>query len=305
MQNPALRTKESAIKSLYDSIRNFAQTDGDFPTVIPQLSLHTRSKPTEPLHCIYEMGLGVVIQGKKQLILEDTTTRYGGGETLLTTIDLPVVSHVTEASPSEPFVGMMIKIDPRMVNQLAEQVPAARAPGRIYANPMAVMALDKGLADTLTKMVMLLDEPQLIPHVAPLIQQEIILRLLVSEHGNRLRQLAVTGSPSQQISRVVAWLKQNFIRPMSMNELATMASMSPSTFRQHFRSVTGMSPLQFQKKLRLQEARQQMLNRHLDASSAAMSVGYESASQFSREYTREFGDPPLRDIKKMRMAQHL
>jgi AraC-like DNA-binding protein len=159
------------------------------------------------------------------------------------------------------------------------------------------------LIDALSRLIKLLDEPDLITHLEPLIQQEIVMRLLASNHGPQLRHIATAGSPSQNISRIVGWLKQNFTRPVSMEELAANAFMSPSTFRQHFRAMTGVSPLQYQKKLRLQEARQQMLSKNLDASSAALMVGYESASQFSREYRREFGESPQRDIKRMRLAE--
>lgn len=154
----------------------------------------------------------------------------------------------------------------------------------------------------LVRLVTLLGEPALIPRLAPLIQQEITIRLLTGPHGGQLRQLVTAGSPSQQIAKVVAWLKQNFVQALHGDDLADRAHMSPSTFRQHFRALTGVSPLQYQKQLRLQEARQLMLNENLDAGSAASRVGYESASQFSREYGRLFGAPPQRDITRMRLA---
>jgi AraC-like DNA-binding protein len=154
----------------------------------------------------------------------------------------------------------------------------------------------------LVRLVNLLDEPTLVPRLAPLIQQEITIRLLTGPHGPHLRHLVIAGSPGQQIAKAVAWLKQNFAQPLHGDDLANRAHMSPSTFRQHFRALTGVSPLQYQKQLRLQEARQLMLNENLDAGGAAVSVGYESASQFSREYSRLFGAPPQRDITRMRLA---
>ena len=149
----------------------------------------------------------------------------------------------------------------------------------------------------------LLEQPDLVPHLAPLIQQEITVRLLTGPHGPHLRHIVTVGSPSQQIATAVAWLKQNFIEAFRVDDLADRAHMSPSTFRQHFRSITGVSPLQYQKQLRLQEARQLMLNENHDAGSAAGQVGYESPSQFSREYSRLFGAPPQRDVSRMRLAQ--
>jgi transcriptional regulator GlxA family with amidase domain len=167
---------------------------------------------------------------------------------------------------------------------------------------ISVEELDAALLDALVRLVRLLNEPALVPQLAPLLQQEITIRLLTGPHGPQLRHLVTTGSPSQQIARVVAWIKKNFVQALPVDDLAQRAHMSPSTIRQHFRAITGSSPLQFQKQLRLQEARQLMLNQNLDAGSAAGLVGYESASQFSREYSRLFGAPPQRDIKRMRLA---
>jgi transcriptional regulator GlxA family with amidase domain len=161
--------------------------------------------------------------------------------------------------------------------------------------------LDGVLLDPLVRLVKLLGEPALVPRLAPLIQQEITVRLLTGPHGAQLRHLVTAGSPGQQIAKAVAWLKQNFVETLKGNDLADRAHMSPSTFRQHFRALTGVSPLQYQKQLRLQEARQLMLNENLDAGSAAVRVGYESASQFSREYSRLFGAPPQRDATRMRL----
>ncbi|EFE95888.1 AraC family transcriptional regulator [Serratia odorifera] len=291
----------SAKKSLAELVAMIAQNDGDYPTTIPSLTVHRRQMPTAPVHCIYQMGLGVVVQGAKEVMLAGKPTRYRAGESMLTTIDLPVISHVTEASQDEPFLGLMLTLDPRTVVQMAALMPTAKSIREVPLNPLSVEPLDEGLTDALRRLIQLLAEPDLIAHLEPLIQQEIIIRLLASNHGPQLRHLATAGSPSQNISRVVGWLKQNFTRAVCIDELAASAYMSPSTFRQHFRAVTGVSPLQYQKKLRLQEARQQMLSNNLDANSAALIVGYESASQFSREYSREFGESPQRDIKRMRL----
>jgi transcriptional regulator GlxA family with amidase domain len=220
---------------------------------------------------------------------------------MLTTIDLPVVSHVTRASVREPFLGMMLTLDVRAIVQIASEMDAPRSRRDDVAGSISFNALDAALLDALIRLVSLLDEPVLAPRLAPLIQQEVIIRLLTGPHGSQLRRLVTAGSPSQQIAKAVAWLKQNFVETLHGDDLADRAHMSPSSFRQHFRALTGLSPLQYQKQLRLQEARQLMLNQNLDASSAAGQVGYESASQFSREYSRLFGDPPQRDIKRLRL----
>ncbi|MFH2395306.1 AraC family transcriptional regulator [Raoultella ornithinolytica] len=291
---------ESTLELLANKIKKIAQNDGDFTTSVPSLSVHRRNVPTAPVHCIYGIGLGVIVQGSKELVLGGKTTRYRSGQTLLTILELPIVSHVTTATHSAPFLGMMVTLEPGEIIQAAAMMSFRPLVKERGFDPLAVSNLDIGLADTLRRLLAINDEPHLIPHLSPLIKQEIIVRLLTGPYGNALRRIAVPGSPGQQISSAVVWLKQNFTQPISINELATRSSMSMSSFRLHFSALTGMSPLQFIKKLRLQEARQHMLNSNLDAVSASVKVGYESASQFSREYSREFGESPLRDIKRMR-----
>src|SRR6476646_3136080 len=291
-----------ATSGLARVIRRFAQTDGDHNTIIPALTLHRRSGPTDPLHCIYNLGLGVVAQGDKQVLLGEESIDYGPGQSMLTTIDLPVVSHVTRANGAEPFLGMMLTLDVRSIVQMASEMDEPRPRREDASLSISFEVLDPDLLDALVRLVKLLGQPALLPGLAPLIQQEIILRLLTGPHGPQLRRLVSAGSPSQQIARAVAWLKQNFAQALRVDELADRAHMSPSTFRQHFRALTGVSPLQYQKQLRLQEARQLMLNEKLDAGTAGGRVGYESPSQFSREYSRLFGAPPQRDVTRMRLA---
>jgi AraC-like DNA-binding protein len=221
---------------------------------------------------------------------------------MLTTIDLPVVSHVTRASGAEPFLGMMLTLDVRSIVQMASEMDEPRPQREDASRSISFEVLDTDLLDALVRLVKLLGQPALVPALAPLIQQEVILRLFTGPHGPLLRRLVAAGSPSQQIAKSVAWLKQNFVQALRGDQLADRAHMSPSTFRQHFRALTGVSPLQYQKQLRLQEARQLMLNENLDAGSAGGRVGYESPSQFSREYSRLFGAPPQRDVTRMRLA---
>jgi AraC-like DNA-binding protein len=284
------------------AISRFAQNDGDYATAIPRLTLHRRRAPTEPLHCIYNLGLGIVAQGDKQVLLGGESIGFGPGQSMLTTIDLPVVSHVTRATVRDPFLGMMLTLDARSILQLASEMDERRPRREDAYHAISFRALDGALLDALVRLVELLDEPTLVPQLAPLIQQEITIRLLSGPHGAQLRHLVTAGSPGQQVAKAVAWLKQHFVEALKGDDLAERAHMSPSTFRQHFRALTGVSPLQYQKQLRLQEARQLMLNENLDAGSAAVRVGYESASQFSREYSRLFGAPPQRDIARMRLA---
>ena len=301
-QESARAVDRQAPNALASAIGRVAQNDGDIDTAIPALSLHRRSSTTEPLHCIYNLGLGVVAQGDKQVLVGAESIDYGPGQSMLTTIDLPVVSHVTRASAREPFLGLMLTLDVRSVVQIAADMDLPRRRREETCRAISFEALEAGLLDALIRLVSLLEEPKLVSRLAPLVQQEIIVRLLTGAHGPQLLHLTTSGSPSQQIARSVAWLKQNFVEALRIDDVANRAHMSPSTFRQHFRSLTGVSPLQYQKQLRLQEARQLMLNENLDAGSAALRVGYESPSQFSREYSRLFGAPPQRDVGRLRDA---
>jgi AraC-like DNA-binding protein len=277
-----------------------AQTDGDFTTAIPGLKMFRRSLATTPMACMYGLGLAVTVQGGKRVMLGDEVFDYGPGDLLVTSLDLPVVSHVTQASAAEPFLGVLLELDARAIAQQAADIDFPAPRKLATARALSVVTLDAGLREALTRLIHLLREPAMIPLLAPLIQQEIIVRLLHGQHGATLRHLVASGSPSQQIAKVISWLKQHYTDEVPMADLAARAHMSPSTFRQHFRTITGMSPLQYVKQLRLQEARQLMMNDNLDAGSAAVRVGYESASQFSREYCRLFGEPPQRDIRRIK-----
>ena len=296
-------SKVESMSALAHAIGSFAQTDGDYTTTVPALTLHRRSAPTKPLHCIYALGLGVTAQGGKHVMLRKEVIEYGPGQSMLTTLDLPVVSHVTQASIRKPFLGLLLTLDARHILQLASEMELPQPSKERAYRPVSIERLDAALIDALVRLVELLDEPALVPRLAPLIQHEITIRLLTGPYRQQLQRLVAVGSPSQQIAKAVAWLKQNFTHTLHVDDLAERTHMSPSTFRQHFRAITGMSPLQFQKQLRLQEARQLMLNQNLDAGNAGGRVGYESASQFSREYSRLFGAPPQRDIRRMRLSQ--
>jgi hypothetical protein len=216
-----------ATSALARAIRRVAQTDGDHNTAIPSLTLHRRKGPTEPLHCIYNLGLGVVAQGNKQVLLGDESIDYGPGQSMLTTIDLPVVSHVTRASSAEPFLGMMLTLDVRSIVQMASEIDVPRPRRDDACRSISFAVLDADLLDALVRLVKLLDQPVLVTRLAPLIQQEIVIRLLTGPHGAQLRRLVTGGSPSQQIAKAVAWLKQNFVPALRGDELADRAHMSP------------------------------------------------------------------------------
>lgn len=285
---------------LAQHIARHLTTDGDQQTAIPLLSLHRRQQITMPLQCIYRLGLGVVAQGRKQVMFGEALYRYDPAQSLLTTLDVPVTSHVIQASLQHPFLGLMLSLDASLIMQVAAEMALPPPSRQQMFEPLSVEAIPPELMDALVRLVGLLDEPHLIPQLVPLIEREIVVRLLCGAHSVHLRHLVAAGSTTYHIMQAVAWIKQHFAQDLDVSALIAHAHMSPSAFRQHFRQITGMSPLQYQKQLRLQEARQLMLNQQLDASHASALVGYESASQFSREYRRIFGHPPQRDVRLMR-----
>ncbi|QNX10351.1 AraC family transcriptional regulator [Acinetobacter seifertii] len=290
------------IDQLIQKVSYFAEIEGEHESIISGLSFHSRMSPTESTHCIYSLGLGIVLQGQKEVIIGDKVYHCHEGHSILTTIDLPVTSHVVEASLKKPFLSLLLLLDLNMVNEVIADLPLKNLPTYFddTHESFTVGFVDIPLIDAVFRLVKLIDEPAMIPHLADLIKKEIIIRLLNSSQGVYLRQLVKSGSINQKIHQIVSWLKNNFAQPIRMDDLAERSFMSPSTFRQHFREVTGMSPLQYQKQLRLQEARHLMFNQNLDAGRAASLVGYESGSQFSREYSRLFGESPQRDIQRMK-----
>jgi len=249
---------------------------------------------------MYEPSICLVAQGAKRVQLGGDTYVYDAHHYLITSLHLPTVVQIVEASPEKPYLGLRLTFDLREVSQLMadSQLPLPKT--QQSCRGMATGEVSLPLVSAFQRLVDLLDDEEDIPILAPVIQREIIYRLLVGDQGTRLRQIAATGSQSQQIARAVEWLKGNFAEPLRIEELAQKASMSTSTFHHHFRNMTALSPLQYQKQLRLQEARRLMLTERLDAASAAFQVGYESPSQFSREYSRQFGAPPQRDITTLR-----
>lgn len=268
-----------------------------FETPIRGLILHRWETPTEPTSYNLPPNLCLIGQGKKRVLLGEETYVYDANSFLLTSVDLPLIGEVLEASTEKPYLGLSLELDLRMLAQviLSLEVPASRPSGDCHA--LAVSVVSPSILDAINRLIDLLDRPEDIPALAPLILQEISYRLLAGEQGPRLRQLASVESRSHQIARAIDWLKENFDKPLRIGELADRAGLSTSAFHSKFRAMTAMSPLQYQKRIRLNEARQLMLTEHMDASSAAFEVGYESPSQFSREYNRMFGAPPMRDIK--------
>jgi AraC-like DNA-binding protein len=271
-------------------------------TSIPALSLVRREAPTETTSYLHEPSICLIAQGAKRVLLGDETYVYDAHHFLLASVDLPIVAQVTEASPEKPYLGLMLKLDPREIAQLMADSSLPPPRTQQESRGMAVGELTEPLLCAFLRLLDLLEEPEHIAILAPLVQREILYRLLVGPQGPRLRQIGAAGCRSHQIARAIDWLKANFSQPLRIDELASQVRMSTSALHHHFRALTAMSPLQYQKRLRLHAARARMMTGGLDAASAAFEVGYESASQFSREYRRLFGQPPIRDVKTLQQA---
>jgi len=300
MKGNANSNLAGALDVLKESIARWTEKGELHTTAIPGLSLFRRHKPTEPQTGMYQPSICMVAQGSKRVQLGDDTYVYDAHHYLITSVHLPTVVQILEASEEMPYLGLRLTFDQREISQLMadSHLPPPRT--QESSRGMATGEVTLPLVTAIQRLIDLLAEEQDIPILAPIIQREIIYRLLVGDQGARLRQIASAGSQSHQIARAIDWLKANFSQPLRIDDLAEQARMSTSTFHHHFRSMTALSPLQYQKQLRLQEARRLMLAERLDAATAAFQVGYESPSQFSREYNRLFGAPPLRDITNLR-----
>ena len=314
MQNPVKMTKRvesgdglasrpRALRAdLARKIAAHIQADGTRESEVPGLTLYRQSTPTPCSSAAYEPRLVVFVQGEKRINVGNTTYVCDESTFLLSSIDLPVVSQVTRATPQEPMLGLLLKLDMPEVRKILSEQDFPLPEEASGARGMAVGETSAELLGACARLMDLLDAPRDIPFLSALIQREIIYRLLQSPQGQHLRSIATSGEQSHRTAKAVAWLRANYARPLRVEELASVAQMGLSTLHHHFRSLTAMSPLQYQKQLRLHVARERMLNDDLDVTTAAYGVGYESISQFNREYSRFFGQPPGRDIKARRLA---
>jgi AraC-like DNA-binding protein len=266
------------------------------------LRLHRASSSTEPVYGVSSASFCVIAQGSKEVFLGDDRYQYDPMHYLLATAELPIISQVIEASQERPYLSLSIKLHPTLVGSVMVEAGhvAPRSPADVRA--INVSPLDASLLDAVVRLVRLLDTHAQAPFLRPLITREIVYRLLMGEQADRLRHIALQGGHTHRIARAIEWLRQEFDQPLRIDDMAQELGMSVSSFHHHFKAVTAMSPLQFQKQIRLQEARRLMLGEDLDASSAGYRVGYNDASHFSREYKRLFGLPPLSDARRLREA---
>lgn len=281
-------------------IAGFIGSRENCATDIPGLTLHRRTGPTAPCSMTYEPSVTVMAQGRKQVDLGQTSFIYGPSQFLLTAVDLPVVSRIVEATEPVPCLALSLKIEMPVVRELlsGEEIQVLEMPSDMPAMSSGETTVE--FLDACCRLVRLLEKPRDIPFLGGLIKREILYRLLQSSEGARLRSIATLGEQSHRTAKAIAWIRVNFAKPLRIEELAHIAGMGISTLHHHFRVLTSMSPLQYQKQLRLLAARGRMLMDGLDAASAAFEVGYESASQFNREYSRFFGQPPMRDVRAIR-----
>jgi AraC-like DNA-binding protein len=290
------------LHELADAIGKVMGDALEVSTAVPGLTLYRSTVRTAPNPCTYVPSLLVIPQGKKRVDLGKQSYVFGESTFLLTSIDLPIISRVCAASVEKPYLAFIFRLDIGMVRDVlhSEEVHVPAPPAGTRGMVLGEATIE--LLAPCSRMVQLLRTPQDVPFFGKLLQREIIYRLLQGPQGDRLRSVATLADQSYRTAKAVTWLRDNFKKALNVDELASMAGMSRSTLNHHFRGLTAMSPLQFQKQLRLHAARQKMLTEELDAASAAFEVGYESPSQFNREYKRFFGQPPMRDIEALRAS---
>lgn len=267
---------------------------------IPGLNLYRASRPTERTHGVSKLSLCVIAQGAKEVSLGDKSYAYDADRYLLATVELPVTGQVVEATPDRPYLALRLELDPAIVGSVMVEASLPIPRNLQDAKALVVSHLDPELLDAIVRLLRLLDSPSQARVLLPMVRREIVFRLLMGEQGSRLRHLPTHGDSSNRIAEAIQKLRREFDKPLSVEGLAKELGMSPSGFHHHFKTVTDMSPLQFQKQMRLQEARRLMLGENLDAGSAGYRVGYDDASHFSRDYKRLFGHSPARDAERLR-----
>lgn len=278
---------------------------GEYASGLDGVRLYRRDETTTPQNCFYRPVIVKMVQGTKRVTMGAEEFRYGEDDVMVTGVDMPGTSMVCEASAEAPSLSIALDLDKNLIAQLAlEMPPTPMDPGSVVRG-IHVQPQDAELLDAFLRLAELFSAPEKLSVLGPMLVREIHYLLLTGPNGHRLRSFHTLGSQGNQVVQAISWLKQNIAIAVQIEELAEKVHMAPSTFHRHFKEVTTLSPLQFQKRLRLHEAQRLMLTEDLDASSASVAVGYESLSQFSREYKRLFGDPPRKDVRRVRGETHL
>lgn len=281
-------------------MERYCQEDGVHSTAISSLHFIRASHKSAPIHSIHEPALCIVVQGKKLVMLSQDRYLYDPAHYLVVSVDLPISGEIIQADTESPYLCLRLDFTPKQIFDILMESDAANGKEEETHRGLFVSKMNASLFDAVLRLVRLLDTPDDVSLLAPLVIREILYRILQDEQGGSVKQIAMIGSHAQRITQVIHLIKQDFDKPLRIEELAGTVNMSSSSLHHHFKQVTGSSPIQYQKQLRLQEARRLMFSKSADAADAGFHVGYESPSQFSREYARMFGLPPKRDIKRLR-----
>jgi len=292
----------SHLRLLAQTIARHVPGDGMFKSAIPGVTLIRSSAPTMPMPVIYEPSVCFVAQGRKRALLADTVYDYDPARHLIASVGLPVMGAVIEASESEPYLSVQLDLDMQELSELAIRFPAADGAPMGAPAGLSLNQTTAPVQDALVRLLALLDTPADIEAIAPLTIREIHYRLLSGEGGQVIRQMAQADSRLNRIARAIVWIRRHFREQWGIEDAAEVAALSRSTFHLHFKAITAMSPLEFRTQLRLQEARRLMISDAMEAAAAAFQVGYDSPSQFSRDYSRFFGKPPAADTRRLREA---
>ncbi|WP_308531274.1 AraC family transcriptional regulator [uncultured Paenibacillus sp.] len=283
-------------------IERFTMTDGMHETLIPGLCFFRASQISEPVHSVYKPSLCVVAQGSKVVMLGQEIYQYDSDHYLAASVKLPISGQVVEASSEAPYFSLRLQFTMDQILDVLQASDQVESPKRQYGRGLVINRMSDSLHDSVMRLVHLLDSPSDIPVLAQYAVREIIYRILQDEQGDTLKQFALIGSHAQRVAKVIERVNRDFALPLRVDELAEEAEMSASSLYHYFKEVTAMSPIQYQKQLRLQEARRLLLSSTMEAAEAAFQVGYESPTYFNREYARMFGAPPIRDIQRFRDA---
>ncbi|MEK4248504.1 AraC family transcriptional regulator [Paenibacillus sp. FSL W7-1287] len=292
-------------RELAEVIERFTKQDGTHETLIPGLRFIRSSEASEPVYSVYEPSLCVIAQGAKVVMLGKESYRYDPSCYLTASVHLPITGQIVEATPEMPYLSLQLQLDMNQIVEMNELIYATNTVERTkgeFGRGLYIDRLNDTLQDAILRLVRLLDTPEDIPVLAPYLIREIVYRVLQNEQGAALRQFALIGSHAQRIAKVIQRINRDYAMPLRIHELAEEASMSASSLYSYFKEVTAMSPIQYQKQLRLQEARRMLYSTAMEVADAAFQVGYESPSHFSREYSRMFGRPPVKDIRRLHEA---
>ncbi len=295
------RTEVARVNQLLkEKILHWLPKPGKLQTEIEGLALYHRTEINQSEHVFGKPCVGVIVQGNKCSVIGSQEYRYGAGQCCIAGVDMPSAFYVVNPSSQIPFLSMGLDLDRYLITRLTSELPAPATSGSGPCRGVSIENADPDLLNAFLRLLSLLDKPEQIPFLAPMVIQEIHYMLLIGPQGENLRRLNTLGSQSNQIAQAIFWLRENYRKPFQVDSLARQVNMATSTFHRHFKKVTGLSPLQFHKRLRLYEAQRLMLVENEAASNAGFAVGYESVTQFNREYKRLFGEPPHRDLNRRR-----